>query len=88
MKDGRYKVAFTQLSLPREEYVLKELYERVKKGYVAVVDGRPYHLVDVIFTGVDIIKINDVDTRDMAWDADLFLWFKWSGDRIEAKESR
>jgi ABC-type branched-subunit amino acid transport system substrate-binding protein len=86
IKDGRYKVAFTQLSQPREEYVLKELWERVKKGYVSVIDGQPFHLVDVIFTGVDIVRINDVNTRDMNWDVDVFLWFKWSGERIDPKE--
>ncbi len=86
IKDGRYKVAFTQLTMPREEYVLKELRERVKKGYVTVVDGAPFHVVDVIFTGVDIVKINDVNTRDMSWDVDVFMWFKWNGDRLDPKE--
>ena len=86
IKDGRYKVAFTQLAVPKEEYILKELRERVKKGYVAVLDGQPYHVVDVIFTGVDVIKINDVNTRDMTWDVDVFIWFKWSGDRLDPKE--
>lgn len=86
IKDGRYKVAFTQLSLPREEYVLKELRERVKKGQVTILDGEPFHVVDVIFTGVDVVKINDVNTRDMTWDVDVFMWFKWSGDRLDAKD--
>ena len=86
IKDGRYKPAYTQLVEPKEEYILKELKERVKKGYVTVVDGQPYHLVDVVFVGVDLVKINDVNTRDMTWDADLFMWFKWSGDRLDAKD--
>ncbi len=86
IRDGRYKVAPIQLSIPHEEYVLKELAERVKKGYVTVVDGRPYHIVDVVFLGVDIIKINDVNTRDMNWDADLFMWFKWTGSRLDPKD--
>jgi branched-chain amino acid transport system substrate-binding protein len=86
IKDGRYKVAFTQLALPREEYVLKELPERVKKGYVIVVDGAPYHVVNVIFAGVDVVKINDVNTRDMNWDVDVFVWFKWDGERVDVKE--
>lgn len=86
IKDGRYKTAFTQLVVPRDEYVLKELRERAAKGYVMIADGQPYHLVDVVFVGVDIAKINDINTKDMNWDADMFMWFKWSGDRLESKD--
>lgn len=86
IKDGRYKTAYTQLVVPKEEYVLKELKERVQKGYMMVVDRLPYHLVDVVFVGVDIFKINDVNTKDMTWDADMFMWFKWNGDRLEPKD--
>jgi ABC-type branched-subunit amino acid transport system substrate-binding protein len=84
--NGRYKVAYTQLLEPKEEYILQELKERVKKGYVAVVDGQPYHVVDVVYVGIDIVKINDVNTRDMNWDADMFMWFKWMGDRLDGKD--
>jgi ABC-type branched-subunit amino acid transport system substrate-binding protein len=86
MRDSRYKVAPTQLMVPKEEYVLRELKDRVKKGTVTIIDGQPYHLVDVVFVGVDIVKINDVNPKDMNWDADVFMWFKWSGDRIDPKE--
>jgi hypothetical protein len=86
MRDTRYKVAYTQLMAPKEEYVLRELKDRVKRGTVAIIDGQPYHFVDVVFVGVDIVKINDVNPKDMNWDADVFMWFKWSGDRIDPKE--
>jgi len=86
MKDGRFKAAAVQLNQPREEYVLKELYERVKQGVVMVVDEVPYHIVDVVFVGVDVIRINDVNIKDMLWDVDLFMWFKWAGGRLDAKD--
>ncbi len=86
MKDGRFKAAAVQLDRPEEEYVLKELYERVKQGVVIVVDEIPYHIVDVVFVGVDVIRINDVNIKDMLWDVDLFMWFKWAGGRLDAKD--
>ena len=86
MKDGRFKTASVQLLRPREEYVLKELPERIKKGQVMLSDSIPYHLVDVVFVGVDIIRINDVNIKDMQWDVDVFMWFKWSGGRLDVKE--
>ena len=86
MKDGRFKAAPVQLNRPSEEYVLKQLYERVKQGAVMLVDEIPYHIVDVVFVGVDVIRINDVNIKDMLWDVDVFMWFKWAGGRLDAKD--
>ncbi|HIJ61839.1 MAG TPA: ABC transporter substrate-binding protein [Rhodospirillaceae bacterium] len=86
MKDGRFKAAAVQLLRPHEEYVLKEMAERIEKGQVALVDGTPYHIVDVIFVGVDVVRINDINIKDMQWDVDVFMWFKWNGPRIDGKD--
>lgn len=86
MKDGRFKTASVQLLKPREEYVLKDLPDRVKKGYMMISDAIPFHIVDVVFVGVDVIKINDVNIKDMLWDVDVFMWFKWTGSRLDAKD--
>jgi ABC-type branched-subunit amino acid transport system substrate-binding protein len=86
MKDGRFKTASVQLTKPHEEYVLKELGERIGKGQVALIDYVPYHLIDVVFVGVDFIRINDVSVKDMQWDVDMFMWFKWGGPRLDPKD--
>lgn len=86
MKDGRFKTAAVQLLRPHEEYVLKEMAERIGKGQVALVDGTPYHIVDVVSVGLDVIRINDVNIKDMQWDVDVFMWFKWTGSRLDAKD--
>jgi hypothetical protein len=86
MKDGRFKAAMVQLVRPREEYVLKQLSERIGKGFILLTDKTPYHIVDVVFVGVDVIRINDVNIKDMLWETDVFMWFKWSGDRLGVSE--
>lgn len=86
MKDGRFKTAPVQLLIPHEEYVLKEMAERIGKGQVTLVDGTPYHVVDVVSVGVDVIRINDVSIKDMQWDVDVFMWFKWVGGRLDVKD--
>ena len=86
MRDGRFKTASIQLLRPREEYILEELPDRVSKGQVMVTDGIPYHIVDVVFVGVDVIRINDVNIKDMLWDVDVVMWFKWAGSRLDSKD--
>ncbi len=86
IKDGRFKVAAVQLIVPREEYVLKQLKERMAKGYLIIADNLPYHIVDVVFVGVDVVRISDVNIKDMQWEVDVFMWFKWSGEHLDIKE--
>ena len=80
VKDGRLKVAFKQLVEPREPDVLQNLPEHIAKGRVKIIDGNPYHLVDVVFVGLDYMRLSDVDTATSRYNGDLFLWFKWAGD--------
>lgn len=86
IKDGRFNMAVTQLIRPREEYVLKQLNERIHKGFVLLADGEPFHIVDVVYVGVDIVRINDINIKEMAWDVDVFMWFKWADGQLEVKD--
>ncbi len=86
IKEGKLQPAPLQLVHPREEYVLKQLPARVQSGAIKIVDQVPYHLVDVVFVGVDVIRINDINIKDMTWDVDVFMWFKWADGRLDDKE--
>lgn len=74
-----------QLVQPREEYVLEALDEWIKKGGVRLIDDVPYHVIDVVFIGTDVIRITDVNIKDMTWTVELFMWLKWSSD-LEVKD--
>ena len=86
IKDGRFKVAFTQLTEPREPYIIKQLPERLKKGYMMVIDDQPYQIVDVVFVGIDFVKITDIDPKTMAFEADTFIWYKWANEKIKVED--
>ncbi len=86
IKDGRFKAAFKQMSIPREQYVYDELPERVEKGYVKVIDDVAYHMIDVVFVGVDFIKINDIDPRQMMFEGEMFVWYKWTNEKIDVAQ--
>ena len=86
IKDGRFKSTFTQLDEVENKYVFETLENRIAKGDVIVVDEVAYHIIDVVFVGVDFFRINDVDTKNMNFDADLFMWFKWKRDNVDIEE--
>ncbi|MEK7483070.1 MAG: ABC transporter substrate-binding protein, partial [Planctomycetota bacterium] len=86
IKDGRFKIAYTQLKEPKEPYILKQLEERVKKGSLILIDEVPYHVVDLVFIGIDFLKINDISTTEMNFNAEIFMWFKWSNPKIDPND--
>lgn len=85
IKDGRFKSAYTQLSIPKEPYILKQLPERIKKGYIIMADDIPYHVIDVVFCGLDYFRINMINPQKLAYDIEFFIWYKWMGKSVEIK---
>lgn len=41
--------------------------------------GVPLKKVHVVYTGMDVYRINNVDLESQSFDAELFVWFKWKG---------
>lgn len=83
VEHGRYKASFTQLATVKEPYVYAELPERIASGVVIDLAGTPYHVVDVVFMGLDVLRINNVNTKDMKFEAEFFLWYKWRGRSVD-----
>lgn len=86
IKNGRFKAAYIQLAVPREPYVFLQKEARLKKGDLIEVDNVLYHFIDVVFVGVDFVRITNVNTVNMTFDAEIFLWYKWTGDKVDTSQ--
>jgi hypothetical protein len=49
-------------------------------GRVFEIDGQPFRQYRVAYVGVDINEVSNLDVRAQTFDADFFLWFRYSGD--------
>src|SRR5262249_22177988 len=54
--------------------------EKVKLGEVIVVNGIPFSVINVVYTGIEYYRVNQVNVKDLSFEAEFFLWFKWSGE--------
>jgi ABC-type branched-subunit amino acid transport system substrate-binding protein len=86
IKDGRFKVHFHQLTKPHEPYVFKQKAQRLAQGYLVELDNQIYHKVDVVFVGLDFVRVNDVNMQKMTFDTEFHLWFKWMNDKINLND--
>jgi branched-chain amino acid transport system substrate-binding protein len=79
-RGGQWKPCFTQLRRVTEPHTLHILPEKIKLGEVVVADGVPFFKIQVIYVGVDYYRVNQVSAKDLNFESEFFLWFKWEGD--------
>ena len=89
--EGEFQPAFTQVTKPKGKGALKLAKEVLanpklleEEGDI-LVDNQVYNVVDVVYVGLDFLKINDIDPKTMTVDAELFVWFKWEDPNVDVK---
>ncbi len=50
-------------------------------GLVFDIDGQPFRQYRVAYVGVDLNEVSNLDIRTQTFNADFFLWFRYSGDQ-------
>jgi ABC-type branched-subunit amino acid transport system substrate-binding protein len=71
---------FQQLREVTERHTLDHLAEKIKAGEVLVADKVPYFLIQVVYAGIEWYRVDQVNAKDLSFDAEFFLWLNWSGD--------
>jgi len=78
--EGRFRPSELQLRLVTEGHTRSTLDEKAKQGEVIVVNGVPFFVINVVYAGIEYFRVNQVNVKDLSFEAEFFLWFKWSGD--------
>ncbi len=78
--DGRNMVsALTQLQ-PIKAGVAANFIEELKKGKVLYVNDRFMYKTNVVYTGLQVKEVRDLDVEKGTVTIDMLLWFRYSGD--------
>ncbi len=78
--DGRNMVsALTQLQ-PIKAGVAANFIEELKKGKVLYVNDRFMYKTNVVYTGLQLKEVRDVDVEEGTVTLNFLLWFRYSGD--------
>jgi len=51
-----------------------------EKGHVASFGNRHYWIQHVVYTGVDIVRLNRIDVKQGTFNVDFYLWMRFAGD--------
>jgi len=72
--------AFAQLSLVKENVVINNLAKKIENGEIIKIGDRYLQKVNIVYVGMDINKVNDIDESKSSYIVDFYLWFRYQGN--------
>ncbi len=66
-------------SIPNIE-LIRDLAGETQAGNVVEVDGNYLYKTQVVYTGIDLIEISNLDMKNSTFQAEFYLWFRHEGD--------
>ncbi len=58
---------------------IADLHKKLEEGTIIAIDDHLMYKTTVIYTGIDINEISNIDQRNGTFSADFFLWFRHRG---------
>ncbi len=72
--------AFTQLQPVKNVQAISNFDTALNSGKVLSVDGKYMHKTNIVYTGIDINEIRNLDEKTSSYLVDFYLWFRYQGD--------
>ena len=72
--------AFTQLQSLNNVEAVEDLQAELDSGRILLVDGKYRHRTNIVYTGIDINEIRNLDEKTSSYLVDFYLWFRFLGD--------
>ena len=72
--------AFTQLQPINNIKAIGNLDRALDSEEVLLVDGKYRHKTNIVYTGIDINEIRNLDEKTSSYLVDFYLWFRYRGD--------
>ncbi len=78
-QNGQLISAMTQFEpVPApEQFKREDLQEQLDTNRIMTVDGKYVYVANVVYAGVDMIDIHDVDIKSSTYVMDFYLWFRY-----------
>lgn len=79
-KGGKIISAPVQLQNIKHVEIASDFDDTVHKNNIIILDGAMMNKVNVVYTGVDINEISEIDLDTLTYKIDFLLWFRYLGD--------
>jgi branched-chain amino acid transport system substrate-binding protein len=79
-KNQKFISAFTQLSPITDIKAVDNFREKLAAGEILIFNDRYQQKTNVVYTGIDLNEITNLDQKTSSYTADFYLWFRYQGD--------
>lgn len=75
-------VQFEPVFNPNE---IKDLQDQVRRGRILTVNGRYVYKANVVYSGIDLLSIDEIDIKNSTYKMDFYLWFRYRPNKRDAE---
>ncbi|ETR74442.1 MAG: MscS Mechanosensitive ion channel [Candidatus Magnetoglobus multicellularis str. Araruama] len=72
--------SLTQLQIVNNIMDIDNVETELKRKRLLYIDNQYMYLTKVVYTGIKLLKISNLDIRSMSANLDFYLWFRFQGD--------
>ena len=62
-----------------EDHKTDDTEKKAASGEILMIEGQPVTYLHIVYTGVDINKIHNINVKKGTFTADFYIWFRFSG---------
>ena len=79
---GEFISAYTQLQSIPNLKIIENFQQQLKAGKIIQVGKKYLRQTDIVYTGIDINKVSNIDEKTSTYLIDFYLWFRYQGKDI------
>ena len=83
---GRFTSAYTQLQAIQDLKTVDNLEQQLEANKIVEVGSEYMRLTDIVYTGIDVNQVTNIDEKTSTYLMDFYLWFRYKGRDVNPEQ--
>ena len=83
---GRFTSAYTQLQTVPDIKTVDNLEQQLETGKIVEVGAEYMRQTDIVYTGIDVNRVTNIDEKTSTYLMDFYLWFRYQGKDVNPEQ--
>jgi len=83
---GRFTSAYTQLQTILDINTVDNLKQQQEAGEILEVGSEYMRQTDIVYTGIDVNQVTNIDEKTSTYLIDFYLWFRYQGEDVNPEQ--
>lgn len=83
---GKFTSAYTQLQAIQDLKTVDNLDRQLEANKIVKVGSEYMRLTDIVYTGIDVNQVTNIDEKTSTYLMDFYLWFRYQGKDVNPEQ--